>query len=338
MKEWHNIHNLEIEGKGWQDTAKYFDRLPARAESSVPEPVWNLSRSATGMAVLFETDASEIHARWELESEMIHEPNFPAAAFSGLDLYAWTGKVWRWVGAGHLITSRSHEQPLVEGMKAGNRRYLLYLPLRNPVLKVEIGIPEGSTFHPVPPRKAKPLAFYGTSIVHGAYASHAGMVHPSILGRWLNRPVINLGFSGNGRMEPEVAALLGELRAQAYVLDCVPNMDASEIHSRAENFVRILRKASPKTPIILVEERPYTNSWIKPTLLLENTQKCEAYRQAYKKLKKCGVKDLYYIPGESLFGDDSEASLDASHPSDLGFMRLAESLYPLLRKLCRKTS
>ncbi len=338
MKQWHNIQNWKVEGKGWKDTAKYFDRLPASAEGSVPDPVWYLSRSATGMAVLFETDASEIHARWELESEMIHEPNFPAAAFSGLDLYVWTGKAWRWVGAGHLITSRCHEQPLVEEMNPGNRRYLLYLPLRNPVLKVEIGIPEGATLQPVPPRKDKPLVFYGTSIVHGAYASHAGMVHPSILGRWLNRPVINLGFSGNGRMEPELAALLGELPAQAYILDCVPNMDVADIQDRAENFVHTLRKARPKTPIILVAGRPHTNSWIRPALLLKETQKGEAYRKAYKRLKKGGVKNLYYISGESLFGDDCEASLDASHPSDLGFMRMAESLYPVLRKLCRKPS
>ena len=50
---------------------------------------------------------------------------------------------------------------------------------------------------------AKPILFYGTSITHGACASRPGMVHTAILGRHLDRPVINLGFSGNGRMEKD---------------------------------------------------------------------------------------------------------------------------------------
>jgi len=324
---WHDIREWGVEGKGWKDTAKYFDRLPVSARKVVPEMVWNLSHSASGMAVLFETDASEIHARWALESEITYERNFP--------LYAWTGKTWRWAGVGRQIQSRSPEQLLVGGLKPGYRRYLLYLPLRNPVLKVEMGVPKGSKFKAVPPRKAAPLVFYGTSIVQGGNASHAGMAHPSILGRWLNRPVINLGFSGNGRMESELAVLLGELRAQVYILDCVRNMDPGMIRERAENFVRILRKIRPRTPIIMVEEQPCTNSWIKPALLLDNRQKCRAYRDAYTKLVKSGVKDVCYVRGKSLFGDDSEASLDGIHPSDLGFMRMAESLYPVLRRLCR---
>ncbi|HRC87373.1 MAG TPA: SGNH/GDSL hydrolase family protein, partial [Thermoanaerobaculia bacterium] len=39
-----------------------------------------------------------------------------------------------------------------------------------------------------------------------------GMVHTAILGRKLDWPVINLGFSGNGKMEPELARLAPEQR------------------------------------------------------------------------------------------------------------------------------
>jgi GDSL-like Lipase/Acylhydrolase family len=59
-------------------------------------------------------------------------------------------------------------------------------------------------------------------------------------------------------------------------------------------------------------------------------------RAAYDRLQKEGVKKLYYIPGEHLFGDDGEGSTDGSHPNDLGFMRqadiFAETLGPLLQK------
>ena len=57
-------------------------------------------------------------------------------------------------------------------------------------------------------------------------------------------------------------------------------------------------------------------------------------KAAYDRLKQSGVPGLYYIPGEHLLGDDGEGSVDASHPTDLGYMRQAEifarTLGPLL--------
>jgi lysophospholipase L1-like esterase len=335
MIKWHDIQDWGVEGKGWDDTVKYFDRLPAKSEKSVPEGVWNLSRSATGMAALFETNAPEIHARWKLSSEQVGELNFPAAGFSGVDLYTDFGGKWRWVGAGHQVKNRNPEQCLINGMKSARRRFILYLPLRNPVEKVEIGVPDESKFKTVSPRPEKPLVFYGTSIVHGAYASHSGMVHPSILGRWLDRPVINLGFSGQARMESSLADLVAELEAEIFILDALPNMDLTMVRERTEPFVRILRKAHPATPIVMVEDRPLTNAWIKPAQLAEHKEKWSAYNKVYEKLKKSGMKNLYYIKGLNLFGNDSEGSLDSSHSSDLGYMRMAESLYPLLSRLCK---
>jgi len=83
----------------------------------------------------------------------------------------------------------------------------------------------------------------------------AGMAYPAILGRRLDRPTLNLGFSGNGTMDLEVAALLAELDAAVYVIDCLPNMNASAVAERTEPMVRRLRSARPKAPIVLVEDR-----------------------------------------------------------------------------------
>ena len=58
-------------------------------------------------------------------------------------------------------------------------------------------------------------------------------------------------------------------------------------------------------------------------------------RAAYERLKESGMKELYYIKGEHLFGDDGEASVDGSHPSDLGFVRQAEVFAPVIAPLLR---
>ena len=65
---WYNVSAWGVEGKGWPDTARYFDRLPGRAEATVRSAVWNLSRHSAGMSVRFRTDARTIHARYGLLS------------------------------------------------------------------------------------------------------------------------------------------------------------------------------------------------------------------------------------------------------------------------------
>jgi hypothetical protein len=330
---WFDISKWGIEGKGWNNTQRYYDRLPLSARRHVPESVWGLSRSATGMCALFESNAPRLHARWRLRSPQLGEANFPVAGFSGLDLYADDHGVWRWCGAGHNVGDQNPRQILVEGMAPTPRRFLLYLPLRNPVIRVEIGVEEGSWLKPVAPRQERAIVYYGTSIAHGAYASHAGMVHSSILGRWLNRPVINLGFSGAARMEIEMAELLNELDAAVYVIDPLPNMDPAMVRERGEKFMNKLREAHPETPLVMVEDRPHTNAWIKPGLMQFHQDNWNEFNRLYRSRRKAGDRNLYYVKGRSLFGDDNEGSLDASHPSDLGFMRMARILYPVLAKL-----
>ncbi|NOZ22965.1 MAG: hypothetical protein GXP25_17955 [Planctomycetes bacterium] len=330
---WFDISEFGVEGKGWTDTKSFYDRFPAKAEGVVREPVWNLSRAPSGMSVRFETDASTIRARWKLRSAALGMVHFPATGHSGLDLYAYGGDRWRWAGAAKEITSQEPDCPLVEGMDGARRSFMLYLPPYNPVDKVEIGIPENASLTPIPPRDEKPVVFYGTSITHGACASRPGMTYAAILGRRLDKPIINLGFSGNGKMEREVAELMAELDPCIYVLDALPNMTAEEVKERAETFVRILRDARPDPPIVLVEDRTYTDAWIVPAKRQRNDTSRAALRAAHDSLVASGVGGLHYVEGEMLFGTDDEASMDSSHPSDLGFMRMADALEPILCEL-----
>ena len=46
---WYDAVKLTVEGKGWDDTEKPFQRLPAKAKGLVPGPVWDLSRHSAGM-------------------------------------------------------------------------------------------------------------------------------------------------------------------------------------------------------------------------------------------------------------------------------------------------
>jgi lysophospholipase L1-like esterase len=334
---WYDIRVLGLEGQGWTDTKAPFDRLPAKAEKTARPPVWNLSRNSTGLCVRFVTNSTTIHARWTVTNKNLAMPHMPATGVSGLDLYVKTadGK-WQWVANGRPTAETTTAQ-LASGLTGGDKEYLLYLPLYNGVSSVEIGFPKGATFKKADPRpadKQTPILFYGTSITQGGCASRPGMVHTAILGRRFDRPVINLGFSGNGTLDPDIAALLGELDVAVYVLDCLPNLNAAQVAERTEPFVKALRKAKPTTPILLVEDRTYANAPVIQALAVRNTESRAAYRKAFTALIAAGEKNLFYLPGDKLIGNDGEGTVDGSHPTDLGFMRqadaFAEALGPIL--------
>jgi hypothetical protein len=110
-------------------------------------------------------------------------------------------------------------------------------------------------------------------------------------------------------------------------------MVAAEITERVEPFVRALRARHPETPILMVEDRTYANAFLVTPQRAQNTGRRAAYRAAYERLIAAGVAQLGYLEGEKLLGDDGEATVDSSHPTDLGFMRQAAALEAALRPL-----
>ncbi len=216
------------------------------------------------MAVRFRSNAPAIHVDYQLLSGSLAMPHMPATGVSGLDLYAQADDGMRWLQV-TLPTQQHVVGPIVEGLEATDRLYMLYLPLYNGVDALKIGTAAGSSLAPLAPRDTKPLVFYGTSIMHGACASRPGMAIPAILGRRFDRPTINLGFSGNGTMDPEFVDLLTELDPAVYCIDCLPNMNPQQVRERTIPLVRKLRGARPDTPILLVEDRVFTNARFFPS-------------------------------------------------------------------------
>jgi len=255
---------------------------------------------------------------------------------SGLDLYIRgpQGR-WQWVGAGRPKEATT-EAVLAAGVPAGTHEYLLYLPLYNGVKSLEIGVGSGAILRSAPVRpegRDKPICFYGTSIMQGGCASRPGMAHASIIGRMLDRAIINLGFSGSGKMEPEMARLMAELNPAVFVLDCLPNMTADMVRERLVPFVETLRKAHPATPIVLVENTMYDNGYTLPKARKVIEDKNVALQGVYEQLLDKNVSGLTFVPSEGLTGTDGEGTVDGCHPTDLGFHRFAEAMTPVLKKV-----
>lgn len=360
--DWHNAKDLTIEGQGWKDTEATYDRLPTRAKGVVRDRVWVLSKASAGISIHFTSNTPSLSARWDGARAMSH---MSALGVSGLDLYVRHRNLsqrqdkrgisrpstglgagsdakaqrkeremgeWRWLASAQP-SRKQNEAVLFADIPAESREYMLYLPLYNRVKQVELGIPSGFDIEPTPPRTPKPIVFYGTSITQGGCASRPGMNYTAILGRWLDRPTINLGFSGSGCMEPELFDLLCELDPAIFVLDNMPNMIQSRIEKREEVGLRKLREARPDTPIVLIDNMRYCNAYLVKSRM-DRYQTSNAAQQAiYGKLKDEGFKNLHYIEDDGLIGSDGEGTVDGTHFTDLGYMRFAEKLVGPLREI-----
>ena len=331
--QWTDVGDWLLEGRAFADRKAPYDRLPAAAEGVVRKEVWDLSRDSAGIAVRFASDAPAIHVRYRVTDGNLAMGHMPATGVSGVDLYARDDQgQLRWVQVTRP-NAVATTMKMIDGLEPRRREFLAYLPLYNGVRELEFGVPAPHRIEPVAPPAGGQLVVYGTSITHGASASRPGMAWPAIVGRQLDRAVVNLGFSGNGRMEAEVGRFVASLPAAAFVIDCLPNMTPEMVAERAVPLVKQLRAAHSTTPILLVEDRTFQNAWLQPKTLQLHERRRKALRDAFAKLQAEGVSNLHLVGGATLLGTDDDGSTDGSHPNDLGMWRQAEAVVAALRPL-----
>jgi lysophospholipase L1-like esterase len=176
------------------------------------------------------------------------------------------------------------------------------------------------------------VVFYGTSITQGGCATRAGMSYSNILTRMLDREIVNLGFSGNGQLDLEVAEAMAEIPASCFVMDCLPNVSVQQMDEKYDRFLEIIRIKHPKTPIILVENILYPHMYFDQTVFTLINKKNETLNLIFREQKKKGDKNIYLVKADNLIGNNQEATVDGVHLTDLGFSQMAENLYPVLRK------
>lgn len=334
---WHNAADMHVFGKAVENTYGHYVRFPEDIDAKARKDLKYLGQDAAGLYVQFSTDSPVVHVRWTSVKKLTMS-HMASVGSRGVDLYAKIGNSWRFVGSARpALDYNETTRVLIKGMDPGMKEFRMYLSLYDGISSLEIGVEEGAGFTPAEAgtRKA-PVVMYGTSILQGGCVTRPGMAATNILGRWLGREVVNLGFSGNARLDPEISELMARVENPAvFVLDNVPNDTPELILERMEPFVKTLRDAHPDVPIVFVEQAPYSQDALSSSSTESVRLKNEAQHTMYKRLKAAGYKKLYYVSGKKLIGTDGEATVDYVHHTDLGALRYSEVLYPLLKKLCK---
>lgn len=336
---WHSPgeSKLEIDGLPWfHENGGELFRLPLRAKDSIATPVWDLAKSPSGGRIRFRTDSNRLAIRLEYPSPP-NMKNMHAFGQTGVDLYVegvYTGTAIAPPDAKPGQTVEHVYFDLKDRARV-DRDITLYLPLYKPAKVLGIGVEKEARLGRAKPfAVSRPAVFYGTSITQGGCASRSGMSYQAILGRMLNLDFVNLGFSGNGRGEPEMARLVAEIDASCFVLDFAQNnKDIASLADAYDPFLATLRQKHPETPIIAITPIAAAAEGVAGQGARLDAMRA-LIREVVARRIGAGDKRLQLVEGTDLLGPDrSDATVDGVHPNDLGFQWMAEGLAGRLSKM-----
>ncbi|TMV43350.1 hypothetical protein FE783_35555 [Paenibacillus mesophilus] len=331
---------FHIAGFAWFKQERIYRRLPTLPPGSIPNAVNRLAEHTAGGQIRFQSDSSSLSVRVKLKgkADMTH---MPATGQCGVDCYVGLPDTMPLQFANSTKYDRTlteYECALYTGWKRSMRSIVLNMPLYQGVEEIWVGLDDDAVVS-TPPRYAsdKKVIIYGTSITQGGCASRPGMAYTNILSRRIPLEFLNLGFSGNGKGEPEVAEVVSRIEDPAcLIVDYEGNCVSTELfHKTLPEFIRIYRAAHPVTPILIPSRIRYAREELTPHLY-EMRMERKLFEQALvRELREQGDLNVYFFDGSKSLGgaDFFECTVDGSHPTDLGFLRMADALEPVLKTL-----
>jgi len=325
-------------GFPWLKQDKCYRRLPLKSSWPIPPAVDTLANNTAGGQIRFQTDSPVIQLKVTLlgPSNMYH---MPATGQSGFDCYVGpVGRCCYLATAAGKPSDVEYQATLLNLPEKKMRLITIYFPLYQGVKNLLLGLSPDARLLPPPVFSGGRIIVYGTSITQGGCASRPGMAYTNILSRRFNHEFINLGFSGSGRGEPEMARIISEIPGPAcYLLDYEAN--APDLRASLPEFIRILREKYARIPILVISRIPFARICHEPAVRNNYFRSRNYQARLVEKLQDQGDKFIFFQDGSRLLGkkDWQECTVDGVHPTDLGFLRMADNLTPVLKNILKKS-
>ncbi|MFC4968672.1 SGNH/GDSL hydrolase family protein [Paenibacillus sp. GCM10023248] len=337
--QWHSPleQPFQVAGFGWLQAEGRYRRLPAQPAWPLPAAVDQLADCTSGGQIRFVTDSPALSLRVKLRgaADMYH---MAATGQCGFDCYIGGPGEQVFYGTTRYDHRQSeYESLLFDDLARENRIITLNFPLYQAVEEVWIGLMPGAGIAEPPPYESeRKVIIYGTSITQGACASRPGMAYTNILSRRFNLEFLNLGFSGNGKGEPELAHIIAELHEPAcLILDYEANCVSTELLQQTlPAFIDIYRAKHPVTPILVISRITHARERFEAAMRQDRADRRRVSMQTVEQRRENGDAYIDFCDGSALLGEDAQdCTVDGSHPTDLGFARMADGLTPVMQRI-----
>lgn len=321
--------SFDLYGVYYDEVLHQFIRMDHRVALEVSDKVGYLATQTSGGRVRFSTDSSVIGISVKYPS--LHPmSNMPLTGSCGFALVEKTGDIYKTVA---IFRPQPDEKNGYTGevkiKSQGRHEYILFFPLYNAVSELNIYLDESAKlYEPEKYRDIAPILYYGASIDQGACASRPDCCYPAMLSKWNDIDYINLGFSGNCKGEPLMAEYLSGIDCSLLFMAYDGNVGVEHLERTHFRFYEIYRQAKKDVPVIFMSVPCFDN--------YPNTQeRREILRQSFLKAREQGDDHVYFIDGETLFGEEDReiCTVEGIHPNDLGFYRIATVIRELYREI-----
>lgn len=326
---------IKIYGLAIKDSEKgRFWRLPPEMIEKMPQYEF-LGKRTVGGRVRFCTNSENITIKMTL-AQSKEDKTIPLVGSAGADVYLGKGKDSKYLG---YISPEKHGLEETKAEKTFQKTksmeiVTVNLPRNDHLISMKIGIDDEATIKEAPEYTiSSPIVFYGSSITEGGCCARVGNAYTSVVSRWLDADYYNYGFSGSARGEKVFAEYVASIcDMSAFVYDYDYNaFTAEELEATHESFFKIVREKHPMLPILIMSKPDADNDRV----LVEKRK--QVIYKTYWNAINAGDDKVWFLDGGKFFGDTgrAECTVDGVHPNALGFMRMAESVYPVLRKILK---
>lgn len=308
-------------------TTPIWSRIPNEISKDISVHVHNISKQTAGGRIRFKTDSPYI----ALNVKNLPRPPMPQltlVAQVGFDLYIEGEYYNSFVPPSNITVGY---ESVIDFPTCEMREITLNFPLYYGIEDVYVGIKEGSKIEkPSDYLDMPPIVYYGSSITQGGCANRPGNTYEAIIARETNVDFVSLGFGGGAKGEPKMAKYCASLDMSLFVLDYDHNAPNPEyLDETHENFFKIVRKAHPDLPILMMSRPVY---YPKPDEIVRR----DIVKKTYENAIAAGDKNVYFIDGTTLLEEcKNDGTVDGIHPTDYGFHCMARKILPLIKEILK---
>ena len=102
-------------------------------------------------------------------------------------------------------------------------------------------------------------------------------------------------------------------------------------------FLDILREKHPDVPILIVSKIRYANTREGSNPYKNWMELRDFQKDLVKARRAAGDGHIHFLDGSTILGEDyDECTVDGVHPNDLGSLRIANSLQPVIEEILQK--
>ena len=314
---------IELTGFPWFEQDRIFRRLPLQLSAILPAEVDRLANCTAGGKIRFRSNSGKIQLKIQ-RGALETGDNMSPMGMGAFDLYVGSPGQEEFRG---VLRAHPEQQDILTQLYNSTHQemqtFSIYFPTYCSVRSVAIGIEDGALLQLPEPLtgNSNGIVIYGSSIAQGASASRPGLNYINRLSRRLKRHCVNLGFSGAGKGEVEVAEVISQINgADLFILDFEPNT-VSRYAQKLPDFIKTLRKTHKSTPILVVSRYPFTDYPI-------NVKDIE---ETVAVLNNMNDSQLYFADGSNIFGNNfGDYLADGIHATDEAFARMCDFMAPVI--------